>query len=135
MEYQVPQFIEEETKIIGPLSLKQFFIFMAAGIVSFLFFFFLDFLPWFILTLFLLIVTAILALGKVHGRPASTVALHALRYFWKPRLFLWTKPAMKPEELFVKEKETKGAEPKKEAKVLTPEKIKELAQHLNRRNN
>lgn len=138
MEYQVPQFIEEETKIVGPLTLKQFFIFLGAGIVSFIFFFLFKPWLWLILTFILAVVTVGLSFGKVHGRPAADVVLHALKFFWQPRLYLWKKAGVKPEELLVgrAKPEAKPAttpRPTTEPKVLTPEKIKELAKQLNKK--
>lgn len=136
-EFQVPQFIEEETKIIGPLTLRQFFIFMGAGIVSFIFFFLFQTWLWLILTFFLGIIVVGLSFGKVHGRPASDIAVHALKFFWQPRMYLWKKQPIKAEELYAqKEKPAAPAEKvakKEETKILTPEKIKELARELNKR--
>jgi len=136
-EFQVPQFIEEETKIIGPLTLRQFFIFMGAGIVSFVFFFIFQTWLWALLTFFLAIVVIGLSFGKVHGRPASDIAVHALKFFWQPRLYLWKKQPLKAEELYTKKEKPSAPSAeqpvkKEETKVLTPEKIKELAKQLNR---
>jgi len=95
MQFKVPQFIEIEDKIIGPLTLKQFLYLLAGGgILAIL---------WFYLTLgaFLLIAIpiAVLVLGlafyKVHGRPLIHVLGALFKYFSKPRLYLWRKEKRK----------------------------------------
>ena len=48
MQFQVPQFIETEDKIVGPLTLRQFLYIGAAGLLSFLLFFVLKIWFWFI---------------------------------------------------------------------------------------
>src|SRR3989338_2537880 len=69
MRFQVPQFIEIESKIFGPLTFKQF-IYLAGGAgLSFLFY---AFLPFFIAVIFIAPVgafAAALAFYKVHNRP------------------------------------------------------------------
>ena len=40
MQFQVPQFIDVENKIIGPLSLRQFLYLAGAGLISFMLFFY-----------------------------------------------------------------------------------------------
>lgn len=88
-QYQVPQFINIEDRIIGPLTLKQFLYFLgAAGI---------GILGWRLLYLPLFIIIGVpligfftaMAIGKVDERPFPTIFANALNYFLKPRLYLW----------------------------------------------
>ena len=70
MEFSVPQFVEVEDKIIGPLTLKQFLILLGGGLISiFLWrlaaksgFFFLAALP-------VTGLSVLLAFGRFNGRP------------------------------------------------------------------
>jgi hypothetical protein len=140
MRYEVPQFIEEETKIIGPLSIRQFFIFLGGLVVSFIFFFMFELWLWLLLTVLLFAALSILSFAKVNGRPMSALVLHAARYLWSPRLYLWQKAGLKPEEFFKEEKEKPKSElselerieKEKKSKTLTPEKIKDLARELDK---
>ena len=87
--YQVPQFIEIEDKIFGPLTLKQF-IYLAGGAGLCLFFFTL--LPLYIALIFMLPVmgfSAALAFYKVNGRPFIDAVEHAVKYFFGTKLYLW----------------------------------------------
>jgi len=91
MKFEVPQFIEVEDKIIGPLTLKQFlYIGAGAGLL---------FPLWFFLKLGLFIAIAIpvglfcsvLAFYKVNGQPFISFLGSFIKYLRKPRLYLWRK--------------------------------------------
>lgn len=91
MQFQVPQFIETEDKIIGPLTLKQFG-FVAVGFgISFFLFFLLSLGLWIFLALIINVITLSLAFIKVNGIPLPQVAMAAIGYFWKPKFYLWKK--------------------------------------------
>ncbi len=91
MQFQVPQFIEMEDKIVGPLTLKQFIYLAAAGLISFLLFFVLKLWFWFIVTAILGTTAAILAFLKYNGRPMPVIIASALKYATQPKLYLWKK--------------------------------------------
>ncbi len=91
MQFQVPQFIETEDKIVGPLTLKQFLYFAVAGGISFLLFFFLSLPFWIFVAIVLTTIAAAFAFIKVNGRPLSSAAFSALGFYWQPRFYLWQK--------------------------------------------
>jgi hypothetical protein len=91
MQFQVPQFIETEDKIIGPLTLKQFLYLAAAGVIVFLLFWILKTWLWFIAAAILGTAAAALAFIKYNGRPLTVILTAALNYLWKPRSFIWKK--------------------------------------------
>ncbi|MBN2197755.1 PrgI family protein [Candidatus Wolfebacteria bacterium] len=89
MQFQVPQFIEVENKIIGPLTMKQFIYLAAAGAFSFIFYFILEVWLWFILTAIIGGVAVSLAFIKYNGQPLPKIIMAAFGFFWKPKFFLW----------------------------------------------
>jgi len=92
MRFDVPQFIEVEDKIIGPLTLKQFLFFLGGGAVLFLLWYVLPNLFLFILvSLPILIIVLALAFYKVNGRPFINYLSSMMKHFSKPRLYLWRK--------------------------------------------
>lgn len=97
MQFQVPQFIETEDKIVGPFTIKQFLYFAAGGFVSFLLYFILQLWLWAILTVLLAVVSIGLAFIKIEGRPLSHVIFAALLFIWKPQTYVW-----QPENLQIK---------------------------------
>jgi len=92
MRYQVPQFIELETKLIGPLTLKQF-LYIASGVVM-LFLIFLLTKGGFIFIVFALPIgglSAALAFIKVDGAPLIQYLASALSYSVNQKRYLFQK--------------------------------------------
>jgi hypothetical protein len=91
MRYQVPQFIEVEDKIFGPLTLKQF-IYLAGGAgLSFVIY---TLLPFFIAIILIVIVmgfSAALAFFKVNNKPFINVVESAFKYYLSSKLYIWKK--------------------------------------------
>jgi hypothetical protein len=89
MQYQVPQFIETEDKVVGPFSLRQFAYVGVAALISAGAYFFLQ--TWLFLIIALVLVGGSLALSfvKINGRPLIKVATAAFYYYWKPQLYVW----------------------------------------------
>ncbi len=97
MQYQVPQFIEIEDKIFGPLTLKQFIYLAGGGGLCLLFF---TLLPLYLAVLCMLPVAALafaLAFYKVNDRPFIVVVEHAVGYFFGNKLYLWKQREVKRE--------------------------------------
>lgn len=115
MQYQVPQFIETEDKIIGGvLTLKQFLIIAAAAGLSFLFYFIFASLAWILLTSVVGIIAIFIAFVKIQGRSVPTLVVAAFSYYWQPRFYLWQSEKPESETAFLEAKTltAKKAEPK-----------------------
>lgn len=90
MQFQVPQFIEVEDKIFGPLTFKQF-IYVTGGVGA-------CYLFWRVLPIFiagpLIIATgglaAALAFVQWNGRPFINALEHAFFYLLGTKLYLWS---------------------------------------------
>ncbi len=89
MQFQVPQFIETEDKIIGPLTIKQFLYIASGGALCFALFFFLEPIYWILFTIIIMPISAVLAFIQINGRPLPVVILAAMGYYWKPRFYVW----------------------------------------------
>jgi hypothetical protein len=89
MQFQVPQFIETEDKIIGPFSLRQFAYVGAAGLISAMLYFFITTWLWIIIALCLLCIDFSLAFIKIEGQPFLRVILSAFNFYWKPQTYIW----------------------------------------------
>jgi hypothetical protein len=89
MQYQVPQFIDTEDKVVGPFSLRQFAYVGVASLISAIAYFFLQ--TWLFLIIALVLVGGSLALSfvKINGRPLIKVVTAALYYYWKPQMYVW----------------------------------------------
>ena len=89
MEYQVPQFIEVESKIVGPLTLKQF-IYLAGGAgLCILFFVYLPIIFAFLLSAPIVALAVALSFYKVNGKPFAEMLEAGFNYYTGAKLFLW----------------------------------------------
>lgn len=89
MQYQVPQFIETEDKVVGPFSLRQFAYVGAAALVSGICYFLLQ--TWLFLIVAFVLIGGSLALSfiKINGRPLIKIGISAFNYYWKPQMYIW----------------------------------------------
>jgi hypothetical protein len=129
MRFQVPQFIEVESKIFGPLTFKQFIYLVGGAGVIFLLYVFLPFWLMVIPSLVVAGFSLALAFYKVNNRPFISIVENALKFFSSSRLYLWKKVQPNPKDLQdVKNPERQPEEiyiPK-----LTQGKLKDLAWSL-----
>lgn len=96
MRFQIPQFIEVEDRIFGPLTIKQF-IYLAGG-AGFSFALY-RFLPlWLAIPLILAVagIALTLAFFKLNGRNFIAVAESAFHFFRHGRLYIWRKVSKAP---------------------------------------
>lgn len=92
MRFQVPQFIDVEDKIFGPLTLKQFIYLAGGGGLSFILYIlvhslFLSLVPIVLVMAF----SATLAFIKVNNKPFINVMESAFKYFVSKKLYIWKK--------------------------------------------
>jgi hypothetical protein len=129
MRFQVPQFIDVEDKIFGPLTLKQFLYLAGGGAAIFILY---TFLPFFLFVLLALPIGGFflaLAFYKVNGQPFIRVVENALIYFLKSKIYLWKKREAKIKR---ETQEEKGREKKQVVyqPKLTRRKLEDLAWSL-----
>ncbi len=91
MQFQVPQFIETEDKIIGPMTLKQFGFVAAGGMACFILFNILTLGFAVMLSIPIAALALVLAFGKIKGVAAPKYLLSLLNFSLKPQLYLWRK--------------------------------------------
>lgn len=126
--FQVPQFIDIEDKIIGPLTIKQFLFLAAPAGLIFIFYSVLQFWLWLIVSIILAAIGLGFAFVKVNGQNLSRVALDGLKYLIRPRLYVWQRGQIKKTML-----QPPPPVPKKEIKTskrLSPEELAELAKKI-----
>ena len=114
MRFQVPQFIEVESKLFGPLTIKQF-VYLAGGVG--LIFLLYVFLPLFLAVLFgipVLVFSLALAFYKVNNQPFVKVMENALNFFLSTRVYTWKK---KPKPI---KNEIKFQKPERRGGVYVP---------------
>lgn len=135
MRFQVPQFIEIESKIFGPLTLKQF-IYLAggAGIIFILY----TLLPFWLMIIFAVPVgafAAALAFYKMNNQPFIKMVENALKFFSSSRIYIWKKAPIQTQKTAVEAMKRQSGPPAGGEQIsvpkLTESKLKDLAWSLN----
>jgi len=89
MQATVPQFIDVEDRIIGPLTLKQFLYFVTAGALELVYWFFFDFSLFILVSIPTLAIAAAFAFFKINDRPFIYFVLAVIGYYFKPVVRVW----------------------------------------------
>lgn len=122
MQYNVPQFVDVEDKIIGPLTLKQFLTLLVGGIFCFLYWsIFKNSGMFIVLSLVTIGVFGAFAFVKLNGRPLTANIFSIIQFLLssKTRVFqkigerAWAMPAKKIQ----KEEMTKQMEETTESRL------------------
>lgn len=91
MQYQVPQFIEVEDKIFGPLTFRQFVYLVGGGSLCYIL---IRFIPFPFSMFFVLPVggfACALAFYKINNKPFIQVVESAVKFFIQGKLYIWKK--------------------------------------------
>lgn len=92
MRFQVPQFIEVEDKIFGPLTLKQFIYMAGGGGLSFIIYSLLNSITLAIVPIILIMgVSFAFAFYKINNKPFVNVVEAAFKYYLGGKLYIWKK--------------------------------------------
>jgi hypothetical protein len=102
MQFQVPQFINIEDKVIGPLTIKQFLYLLIAGVIIFIISKILNLFATIILAIPIISIAVALSFIKIGGQPFVVIIKNFLSFLKKPDFYVWKKPIGKnklPEEI------------------------------------
>ena len=94
MRYSVPQFIDVEDKIIGPISVRQFVTILVGAGLIFIAFKLLSFIIFLGVGTFIFALTGTVAFSKINGRPFHYFLLVIVQTLKRPRMKVWTKEDM-----------------------------------------
>jgi xanthosine utilization system XapX-like protein len=98
MKFTVPQFIERETPIVGPLTFKQLVFVGTSAIFCLILYFVITNLVLFILASILILgAGVVLAFLKIGGLSAPTILLNLLKFKVSPKIYIWKKEQLKKE--------------------------------------
>jgi hypothetical protein len=134
MEYQVPQFIEVEDKIVGPLTWKQFIYIAGAGGLCIAFFSYLPFIVAALCSIPVAAFAAALAFYRINGKPFIEMLEAGFNFYMSKRFMLWkyTAPTAAEESAATAAAAAAdiAAHPVRSAPRLTRGKLSELAWSL-----
>jgi len=92
-QFTVPQFIDVEDKVIGPLSVRQFIIMLADFGLVFAAYKFFDFSLFLFSSIIIVVVGFIFAFIKINGAPFHYFLLNLLQTLKRKNLRVWNKVA------------------------------------------
>lgn len=90
-QFVVPQFIDAEDQILGPVTARQFVILMFAFLLDFLLFKLLSFVTFLLTGIPVIVLAGILAFVKINGQPFHFFILNLIQTLKKPKLRIWDK--------------------------------------------
>lgn len=128
MQYTVPQFIDQEDKIVGPITVRQFLIMIVAAILIAAAYAVLRFGYFIITAIVIMVMTIILAFVKVNGRPFHFFLINIIERVKKPHIRVWNKELTDSElKFFLKRKEEEKPEERRSRPKLTTSRLSQLA--------
>lgn len=99
MHFQVPQYLDVEDKIIGPLTLKQFIYLLLGGGLLFLLYSILKFPIFIIFALPIAFFVLLLAFYKKDNQKFTQFFINLVGFITRPNVYTWKKShPQKPEE-------------------------------------
>lgn len=127
-QFLIPQFIDVESKIIGPITTRQFLILLVMALIDFIAYKLADFSLFIIIAVFDLGLFGTIAFLRINGQPFHFFVLNVAQTLKKPKLRIWKK-VISQAELNQNVKETKTAAPAKviPQKTMGTSRLAELA--------
>ncbi|MFA5029169.1 MAG: PrgI family protein [Patescibacteria group bacterium] len=125
----VPQFLDVEDKIIGPITVRQFIEMMIGGLLCFIFYKLFDFSLFAVASLLVILVTLVIAFVKINGQPFHYFLLNFFGTVKNPKLKVWRKDVTLADirALEAKQPVTKPPTVAGTRQILTTSKISELS--------
>lgn len=88
-QFTVPQFIDVESKIIGPITTRQFLILLSAALVIGLAYRLFDFALFLVIAIVVFIIAIIFSFVKINGRPFHFFVLNIVQTFRRSNMRVW----------------------------------------------
>ena len=130
MMYNVPQFIDVEDKIAGPLTWRQLGWVIGAFMISFIIWSSVGGVLAFVLIIPIILLASALAFYRPNGQPMIGFLVHGFYFLMRPKIVVWDRPTS--ESTFMKAPQRKPAA-HEAPKVLSSEEISRIAGMVDRR--
>ena len=88
-QFTVPQFIDVEDKIIGPITARQFIIFLVAAIIMAISYRLFDFTLFATVSVIVFLLAVLLGFVKINGRPFHFFLLNLIQTWRRPNIRVW----------------------------------------------
>lgn len=122
----VPQFIDAEDRIWGPITVRQFVIVIVGALFMFISYRLADFSLFIVQAIVILFLIILTAFVKINGAPFHIFLLNLIQTIRKPRLRIWLKEYMAVTE-FKDKDENITTTPPATKPLITKRKLSELS--------
>lgn len=132
-QFVVPQFLDVESKIIGPITARQFLIMLGVLLVEFVIYrIFLNVIYVILLGVPVLCIGLAFSFAKVNGQPFHFIVLNFIQTFRKPHLRIWDKTLSDNDiRVFLKKEDEEVALPVARKAPLERSRLNELTLVVN----
>lgn len=131
-QFTVPQFIDAEDKIIGPITIRQFIIMIFVFLTEAVFWQLFSFVTFLLAGIPFFVLGTTLAFMRINGQPFHYFLLNLLQTFRKPRLRVWDKNLSTADlKMFLKEKKAPPPPPPPRKASPGQSRLKELSLLVN----
>lgn len=110
MQYPVPQFVDVEDKVIGPLTIKQFLWILGGAGITFLWWILVPAVLAVILTIPTVLLAGAFAFYKINGSPFYFFVANLFGFAIKPKIRVWRRSVEVEEKAIPEIKEKKKDE-------------------------
>jgi hypothetical protein len=128
MLFNVPQFINIEDKIVGPLTAKQLGWIAMGGVILLVLFVFLDQSAFIIAAVIIAIIFGALAFYRPYNQPLINFIGSSISFVFRPRLYVWKRLG---ENMKSVRKTDNRPAPIAKKKILNSQHIEEISKRLN----
>jgi hypothetical protein len=127
-QFTVPQFIDVEDKIIGPITTRQFLVMLTGFIVIGILYKIFDFSAFITFGLLIFALSGVFAFVKINGMPFHFFVLNFMETLTRPPLRVWNNLIGRAEKEFAEMEKTLAEErPALTARRFTTSRLTELA--------
>ncbi len=114
MLFNVPQFIDVEDKVAGPLTARQILWMVGMGGVLFIVWTFFDTTMFFVLSLPVIILFALFAFYRPYNQSLLFFSVNAVMFFFRPKVYTWDRPGVVKNDI---------VKPKEEKVIISPKSL------------
>ncbi len=130
MMFNVPQFIDVEDKVAGPLTVKQLFWMMGMGAAILVVSVLCPGPATYIIAVPIVIVFVLLAFYRPNGQPLISYVIQAFFFLFRPKVLMWRRPTAIPSPVAMKRVEKTTPI---QARTVTQDEIRRVAKMMDGR--
>ena len=130
MQFNVPQFIDTEDKIVGPLTAKQLGWMGIAGVFILVSWSLLDTSAFIIVAIIVAIIFGALAFYRPYNQPLVKFIISSVSFFTRPKVYVWKR--YYDNKKTVEKKVVKPKEEKPKQKSFDSNRISEISKMLDK---